>query len=259
MTCWVGDIHNYSWWPHTAKVHLEQVSLVSQEFTGIRGRDKLEKTKCRTVLRQTQNTPRNKGVLPPCCNTINGPIGSAETITPRKQARCAGDITPTGGLSRMGAGGCRGGSSGLGADTLSLLIIVWLLHIFKYTSPWHRRRNRRRDATLRLHVAGGRRETERGGGRGRQWTKRRMQTDNLKSSHESDWTLTEAREQPGNKQAEHLEAHDNETMTTVVSSAFQYVQQCPIIPLTQYIKGTCCVCTPRLLSPHSRAHLSSSV
>lgn len=127
--------------------HIQGVCRYQRE--GQSGKDKNQ-----TAVRQTQDTPRNKGMLPPCCNTVDGPIGSAETITLRKQARCAGDITPTGGLSWMGAGGRRGGSSGLGADTLSLLIIVWLLRIFKYTFPWHKRCNRRGDVTLRLQEDG---------------------------------------------------------------------------------------------------------
>lgn len=49
---------------------------------------------------------------------INRPPVSAE------RNGSAGVITQTGGLSWKGAGGCRGGSSELGVDILSLLIKV---------------------------------------------------------------------------------------------------------------------------------------
>lgn len=48
------------------------------------------------------------GVLPPCCNTTDGPIPSAETISRRVLLTCGKQRD----LSWMGAGRCRGGISG---------------------------------------------------------------------------------------------------------------------------------------------------
>lgn len=93
---------------------------------------------CGKTERTTQSYQAKAGneetewVLPPCCNTVNRPIGSTETTT-----RC-GDITQTGGLSWMGAGGCWGLICGRVGDILSLLIIVWILCILNNTFSWHR-------------------------------------------------------------------------------------------------------------------------
>lgn len=51
-----------------------------------------------------------RGVLPPCCNTINGPIPSAETIsreplTSRKQGDSAGWVQEGAGVASVGGGG----------------------------------------------------------------------------------------------------------------------------------------------------------
>lgn len=105
---------------HRQRPHREGSSLLNSKELRVTKETREIANNGTTVAKTAQSyqaekdTSRQSGCCLLVATASKGPIGSAET--PWKQARCAGDITQTGGLSWMGAGGCRGGSSGLGVD-----------------------------------------------------------------------------------------------------------------------------------------------